>query len=165
MSNSILLFCCCSFPGPSLLLCSSSFTPPCSPLYHPPHLAVVAIVSGLVFCWGNWFRCAGDTPVLDVGGGTGWACQWYADRFEDGGEDPDQCRLYFYDDAGPPWALQDETTKGKWSCWDVRNQRWAPVALGSPPSPDGLYAGIGARQLSEGATCAIGRLYDAPAQG
>ncbi|CAK0888291.1 unnamed protein product, partial [Prorocentrum cordatum] len=29
----------------------------------------------------------GETPLLDVGGGTGWACQWYADRFGAGGED------------------------------------------------------------------------------
>lgn len=106
----------------------------------------------------------GETPLLDVGGGTGWACQWYADRFEDGGEDPAGCQLYFYDDAGPPWALQDEATKGKWSCWDAGQQRWAPLD-GTPPPPDGLYAGIGATRLSADAERAIERLYAAPARG
>jgi len=105
-----------------------------------------------------------ETPLLDVGGGTGWACQWYVDRFEDGSEDPADCRLYFYDDAGPPWALQDETTKGKWSSWDAGQQRWAPLD-GTPPPPDGLYAGIGATRLSADAERAIERLYVAPARG
>ena len=130
--------------------------------FHPsqsPRLFTFAAIR--VLCWGNWFRCAGETPVLDVGGGTGWACQWYADRFEDGCEDPAKCRLYFYDDAGPPWALQDEITKGKWSCWDARNRCWAPL-VGTPPPPEGLYAGIGATRLSVDAARAIESLYGAP---
>ena len=117
-----------------------------------------------VFCWGNWFRCAGETPVLDVGGGTGWACQWYVDRFEDSREDPGNCKLYFYDDAGPEWALQDETTKGKWSCWNARYNRWDALE-GSPPAPHGLYAGIGATTLSKDAMHAIERLYVHPLLG
>lgn len=102
-----------------------------------------------------------ETPVLDVGGGTGWGCQWYVDRF--GKEDADECKLYFFDDGGPPWALQDELTSGKWNRWDVQNECWVPLH-GDPPPPAGLYAGIGGTRLSEKATEVIHALYSgAPA--
>ena len=58
----------------------------------------------------GWRLCEGVNPLtfeplpageqgqgIDVGGGTGWACQFYIDRFGPGGEDPSSCRLYFFD--------------------------------------------------------------------
>eukprot|EP00443_Scrippsiella_acuminata_P032596 CAMPEP_0115366064 /NCGR_PEP_ID=MMETSP0270-20121206/104609_1 /TAXON_ID=71861 /ORGANISM="Scrippsiella trochoidea, Strain CCMP3099" /LENGTH=177 /DNA_ID=CAMNT_0002788817 /DNA_START=57 /DNA_END=587 /DNA_ORIENTATION=+ len=131
-----------------------------------------------------------ETPLLDVGGGTGWACQWYVDRFADGVEDPAQCRLFFFDDAGPPWARKDPATEGKWNTedpaqcklffFDDAGPPWArkdPATEGKwnrwnverktweplekkPPKPFGLYAGIGATRLSCRAESAIRGLYD-----
>ena len=71
-------------------------------------------------------------PDLDIGGGTGFACQLYVDRFshqrkqyecphgecvrgeelgqnaaDDEGEGPEEgslCELYFYDDGSPGWS-------------------------------------------------------------
>mmetsp|Transcript_1849 Transcript_1849/g.4504 ORF Transcript_1849/g.4504 Transcript_1849/m.4504 type:complete len:413 (+) Transcript_1849:2-1240(+) len=99
-----------------------------------------------------------ETPALDVGGGTGWACQWYVDRFASGGEDPALCKLYFFDDAGPPWARKDPATEGKWSRWSTKSNAWETLEQ-DPPKPDGLYAGIGATRLSERAEIAIRSLY------
>eukprot|EP00443_Scrippsiella_acuminata_P095549 CAMPEP_0115488108 /NCGR_PEP_ID=MMETSP0271-20121206/61302_1 /TAXON_ID=71861 /ORGANISM="Scrippsiella trochoidea, Strain CCMP3099" /LENGTH=1459 /DNA_ID=CAMNT_0002916181 /DNA_START=44 /DNA_END=4424 /DNA_ORIENTATION=- len=98
-----------------------------------------------------------ETPILDVGGGTGWACQWYVDRFAAGGEDPSQCKLFFFDDAGPPWARKDPATEGKWSRWNPTSQKWEP--LEDPPTPSGLYAGIGETRLSSRAENAIHGLF------
>jgi len=99
-----------------------------------------------------------ETPILDVGGGTGWACQWYVDRFAAGGEDPSQCKLFFFDDAGPPWARKDPATEGKWSRWNVTSKAWEQLEEGAP-KPSGLYAGIGATRLSSRAEGAIRGLY------
>jgi len=101
-----------------------------------------------------------ETPLLDVGGGTGWACQWYVDRFRDGGEDPTRCKLFFFDDAGPPWALKGQATEGKWSRWNCTEKVWEPLEH-HPPKPSGLYAGIGSTQLSHRAEYAIRSLYKA----
>jgi len=100
----------------------------------------------------------GETPALDIGGGTGWAAQWYVDRFDAGGEDPAQCRLFFFDDGGPPWARRDEATLKKWSFWDLETQSWKPMDS-LPPQPFGLYAGIGSTKLSEESSAAIRALY------
>jgi len=99
-----------------------------------------------------------ETPKLDIGGGTGWAAQWYVDRFDDGGEDPAHCRLYLFDDGGPPWARRDEATLKKWNVWDIRTHSWKPIG-GMPPRPSGLYAGIGSTLLSEEANARIRALY------
>ena len=56
---------------------------------------------------------AADTPALDIGGGTGWACQCYVNRFKpEGSADPAACRLYLYDDGAPGWSgcLKDPRT-------------------------------------------------------
>mmetsp|Transcript_75178 Transcript_75178/g.190117 ORF Transcript_75178/g.190117 Transcript_75178/m.190117 type:complete len:572 (-) Transcript_75178:42-1757(-) len=99
-----------------------------------------------------------ETPKMDVGGGTGWACQWYIDRFEDGLEDPENCKLFFFDDAGPPWARKAPATQGRWNRWNVRAKEWEPLDK-NPPKPSGLYAGIGATKLSSRAESAIRGLY------
>jgi len=99
-----------------------------------------------------------ETPKLDVGGGTGWACQWYVDRF--GEEDAHECQLYFFDDGGPPWAREESDTIGRWNLWDVKEARWRPLDIDQVPKPDGLYAGIGATRLSDRGKHAILSLYE-----
>jgi len=90
-----------------------------------------------------------ETPALDVGGGTGWACQCYADRFYGENAEPaDKCQLYFFDDGDPDWGgcLKDPATHRRWSKWDALRKVWQPLD-GSPPPPRGLYAGIGTTVL------------------
>lgn len=100
----------------------------------------------------------GETPKLDIGGGTGWACQWYADRFGPGKEDPANCQLYFFDDAGPPWARTGAPTSKRWSRWDAVGQQWVPMTS-PPPRPTGVYAGIGGTRISAEARVAIANLF------
>lgn len=100
-----------------------------------------------------------ETPVMDIGGGTGWACQWYIDRFAEGGEDPSKCKLFLFHDSGPPWAQKEAPTYLKWSQWDCGGEKWVPM-VGAPPPPGGLYAGIGGTILSEAARAAICALYN-----
>ena len=102
---------------------------------------------------------AEETPALDVGGGTGWSCQYYADRFGEGGEDPRDCHMYFFDQGGPPWALKDSDTAGKWNKWNAQTRQWEPMTEEGPPKPWGLYAGIGATRLTHEAETAIRELY------
>lgn len=103
------------------------------------------------------------TPVLDIGGGTGWAAQWYVDRFQPSGtEDPSGCHLYLWDDSDPGWdrCLVDPATHRRWSRW--RGEKWVPLALGEHPPALGslqMYAGIGATILSAGGEAAIRALY------
>lgn len=103
-----------------------------------------------------------ETPGLDIGGGTGWACQAYVDRFgEGGGEDPKQCRLFFYDDGAPAWpgCMKDKATHRRWSSWDAVCHKWIPMSC-EPPTPSGRYAGIGATIVDpEHGAAAIGKLY------
>ena len=94
------------------------------------------------------YRAPDPAPALDIGGGTGFAAQFYVDRFRPkvdsdsglGGESVDQCQLYFYDDGTPGWA----------GCCGGNAQEMVQVGdhdggrqCGSPPRPSGLYAGIG----------------------
>ena len=95
------------------------------------------------------------TPALDIGGGTGLACQLYIDRFEPRGSEPaSACRLYHYDDGAPGWngCLKDPATHRKWSMWEAISESWMP--LDTPPTlPHAdtgshvLYAGIGGTRL------------------
>jgi len=90
-----------------------------------------------------------ETPTLDIGGGTGWACQCYVNRFVGEGAEPQHlCRLYFYDDGAPGWAgcLKDSATHRRWNRWDPAAQVWIPLE-GMPPTPSGIWAGIGATRL------------------
>ncbi len=106
-----------------------------------------------------------ETPRLDIGGGTGWACQWYIDRFLPGGEDPKKCKLYFYDDGAPAWpgCLKDLDTHRKWNQWNIELNKWEPVPGGSPPPPQGFYAGIGGTILDKDyGEKAIRDLYQQP---
>ena len=100
------------------------------------------------------------SPALDIGGGTGFACECYANRFRgDGGEDPSGCRLYLFDDGDPNWpgCLKDPLTHRKWSRWDSLQEVWSPLE-GAPPTPSGVYAGIGSTRLTEWGVRAIHEL-------
>ena len=112
------------------------------------------------------------TPAMDIGGGTGLACQMYIDRFEPRGPEPaSECELYLYDDGAPGWdgCLKDPATHRRWN-------RWQPVLDGAsapgrwvtcqPPSRVLIdagrpYAGIGATRLSTYGEGAIRELYEA----
>ena len=98
-----------------------------------------------------------QTPVLDIGGGTGLACQMYVDRFQPRGKaDASACRLYFYDDGAPGWdgCLKDGATHRRWNRWDPLRSSWIPLEA-APPKPGrrtddsspAVYAGIGATRL------------------
>jgi len=104
------------------------------------------------------------TPKLDIGGGTGLACQMYVDRFVPRGpEDASRCLLYMYDDGAPTWdgCLKDERTWRHWNMWDPIAAEWKPLAVAPalPSGPD-LYAGIGATRLdADHGVAAIRALY------
>ena len=99
---------------------------------------------------------------LDIGGGTGYAAQWYVDRFQPTGpEEPAHCHLYLWDDGNPsvPTCLIDPATHHRWNRWE--DERWVPLADGEGPplSNFRVYAGIGATRLSEAGLAAIRDLY------
>lgn len=107
-------------------------------------------------------RSADVMSKLDMGGGTGWAAQWYVDRFKpQGPEDPAECRLYLWDDgnSSAPGCLIDPATHLRWNLW--RGDCWVPLGDGEAPplSNFRIYAGIGATRLSESGQQAIHALY------
>lgn len=63
-----------------------------------------------------------------VSGGTAWAVQMFLDRF--GGQ---SCPAYVYDQATASWYVWE----GSW------------VAIDAPPVPEGIWAGIGSRDLKQ----------------
>jgi len=91
----------------------------------------------------NWYQVR-DTQSLyavsqikydgSVDGGTAWAIQMYLDRFEYDGEDPSKCRAY----------LLDKNTL-KWYEWN--GERWITM-ISRPPKPQGIWTGIGSREIS-----------------
>lgn len=83
--------------------------------------------------------------LLEIDGGTGWSCQMYVDRFDDGSSD--QCKLYFFDQK----LL-------RWSAWDVSKSCWKHLP-GGPPHPTGRCAGIGSRRLTPNGESAIRSLF------
>ena len=90
----------------------------------------------------NWYQVAAAERVYAVStitngvveGGTSWATQMFIDRFN--GE---ACECYVYDQIEEKWF--------KW------NALWE--AIGSPPEPFGVYAGIGTRKLNDAGKQAI----------
>lgn len=89
-------------------------------------------------------RFKDQESMLSIDGGTAWACQMYVDRFIFDQEPMKACQLYFYDMQGKKWY--------KWQ------QIWREI--GSPPSPSGVYAGIGSRELTDNGLSTIFKLYD-----
>jgi hypothetical protein len=124
-------------------------------------------------------------PRLDIGGGTGIACQMYVNRFAGGAredsigsdgavrvkgcEDTSLCELYFYDDGTPGWSgcLIDPKTHRRWNRWDARSGEWVPFEHSeAPPKPYGRYAGIGGTKLqTDYGAAAICRLYEGSVRG
>lgn len=74
-----------------------------------------------------------------VEGGTSWAVQMFLDRFDKLGVIP----AYVFDQSTETWYQ-----------WD---NGWMPIEM--PPTPTGVYAGIGTRQLSDQGKLAIRLLY------
>jgi hypothetical protein len=89
-------------------------------------------------------RFTNDSSMLKIDGGTAWACQMYVDRFLYDQEPMKLCNLFMY----------DMDTKG-WYRWE---RIWYKMDQ-SPPTPSGIYAGIGKRELSEEGQDAIYSLY------
>jgi hypothetical protein len=99
--------------------------------------------------------------MMDIGGGTGIACQMYIDRFGEGEgkEDPQQCNLFFFDDSTKGFAHIEPKTHNKWCKWNHSARSWTVLENGPPhPSTYNTYAGIGATILTNG-TAAIEALY------
>lgn len=84
-----------------------------------------------------------DNSLLKVAGGTAWACQMYVDRFLYDQESFDLCQLYVFDQ-----------TIEKWYQW---LRQWREID--KPPTPFGVYAGIGTRDITTAGITAIKSLY------
>jgi hypothetical protein len=84
-----------------------------------------------------------DGSLLKIDGGTAWACQMYVDRFIYDQEPMDLCNLYLYDQGSNKWY--------KW------RREWSEIDR--PPTPTGIYAGIGSRKLTADGARAIDDLY------
>ena len=75
-----------------------------------------------------------------VDGGTAWAIQMYLDRFSKDGEDPSGLKLYFFCQTLDAWFI-----------WDGG---WRSLG-GPPPAPQGIWTGIGSRDLLKNGKDAI----------
>jgi hypothetical protein len=84
-----------------------------------------------------------DSSMMKVFGGTAWAIQLYADRFLYDREPFDNCHLYLFDQKSDQWF--------QW------NRSWTKIQ--TPPCPQGVYAGIGSRELTDAGLAAINSLY------
>ena len=84
-----------------------------------------------------------DSSMLKVDGGTAWAVQMYVDRFLFDQEPFKLCKLYLFDQKSNEWY--------QW------NKIW--TRIDKPPRPDGVYAGIGTRELTDAGLAAINSLY------
>ena len=89
----------------------------------------------------NWYQVANTDAVYAISdfdskrqikGGTAWALQMYIDRFIYDNEDLDNCKLYTYSYKQDVW-------------WQWKNE-WQILTV-PPPSPTGLWTGIGSRDL------------------
>jgi hypothetical protein len=85
-----------------------------------------------------------DSSMLKVAGGTAWACQLYVDRFIYDQEPMSLCKLYLFDQGSERWYQWDKV-------WYKMDQL--------PPTPFGVYAGIGSRDLTTAGLDAINSLY------
>lgn len=90
--------------------------------------------------WTQSVYAVGKFKDGKVDGGTAWAVQMYLDRFIHDGEDWSKCKVYFFE--------QDEN---RWYEW---KDGWKPLA-GQPPAPEGVWTGIGTRDLNLNGKTAI----------
>lgn len=79
-----------------------------------------------------------------VSGGTAWAVQMYLDRFLIDEEPMEKCRAYLFDRNTRLWYQFDGT-------------RWVNL-ISRPPKPQGIWAGIGSRDLDYGCRIEIRKL-------
>lgn len=97
----------------------------------------------------NWYQvaysgsCYAVASIVDgqVSGGTAWATQMFIDRHEGAA-----CPCYVFDQA-----------EGYWVVWDGP-QGWKRIH--EPPTPSGIYAGVGSRELGLTGKLAIRVLLD-----
>lgn len=90
---------------------------------------------------------AKPSPSLNVSGGTAWACQLFASRQASLGS----FNLYFFDQTSNEWH-QCEVSSLSPRCY-----RWNRTK--NPPTPGGVYTGIGSRDLTDSGRQAIENLY------
>ncbi len=89
--------------------------------------------------WAQAVYAVANLEDSKVSGGTAWATQMYMDRFLIDGEPMDQCRLFLFDQLTSSWF--------QW------HGVWSPIE--TPPKPEGVWAGIGSRELLEPGKLAI----------
>jgi hypothetical protein len=83
-----------------------------------------------------------DPGALKISGGTAWACQMYVDRWYEERNFP-ECKLYLFD-------MNTNTWMQWWETW---------ITIDMPPKPQGRYAGIGSREITDQAVRAIFEAY------
>lgn len=84
-----------------------------------------------------------DSSLLGVKGGTAWACQMYIDRWLHTNTNLNSCYLYLFDQNQLKWF----SWKGSWT------------EIVKPPTPQGVYAGIGTREINNEGIKAIIDVY------
>lgn len=94
--------------------------------------------------WAEAVYAVGEMKNGEIQGGTAWATQMYMDRFLRDGTDLTLARLYFYNQATRTWMF-----------W---NGIWQTL-IGAPPTPAGVWAGIGSRDLQDHGKWAIRELW------
>lgn len=90
--------------------------------------------------WTQAVYGVGNLVNGQVDGGTAWAIQMYLDRFTYDGENPSLIKLYFFCQTLDAWFVWD-------GCWRALG--------GPPPAPEGIWTGIGSRDLKENGKNAI----------
>lgn len=84
-----------------------------------------------------------DNSMLQIYGGTAWACQMFMDRWLYKVPPTADVPIYLFDQISNTWY----TWSGKWK------------AISTPPNPTGVYAGIGSRKLTNEGRDAITAVY------
>lgn len=85
-----------------------------------------------------------DSSVLKISGGTAWACQMFIDKWLYIPTKIKDIPIFFFDQISKTWY----TWSGQWQ------------AILKPPRPQGIYAGIGTRKLTEDGQKAIAAVYE-----
>lgn len=84
-----------------------------------------------------------DNSLLHITGGTAWACQMFVDKW-----------LYNTHTSTKPGLYIFDQISNNWYEW---NGQWHQINL--PPRPEGIYAGIGSREITDAGTQAILNVY------
>ena len=84
-----------------------------------------------------------DSSMLQISGGTAWACQLFIDRWLYKSPNVTAIPIYLFDQVSKSWYT--------WT------GQWKPII--KPPAPNGVYAGIGSRNLQDSGKNAIIDVY------